>query len=897
MSATYIRHPDAPARVELLGGKGAALAALHRTGLPVPPWFALVPAAFDASLTTQQRTALHQALATHADDAIASTLAEVRLAPAIRAEVERALAILCTDNVHVAVRSSAVDEDGTSRSFAGQLESFLDVPPDCVAERIADVWRSAFSARALAYRQTNGLTDAPRAPAVLVQRMVDAEWSGVAFSADPVSGRRGVAVVSAVSGLGDQLVSGASNATTWHVTRDGRITAAAAALTEVGSQTPNSLQGKGAGGFGFVPAVADLARACEHHFGRPQDIEWAIADDQFFLLQSRPITTLASRADPDGAYQLWDNSNIAESYGGVTTPLTFSLARHIYEAVYRQLARVLGAPAAIIEEHDTTFRHMLGFIHGRVYYNLLNWYRLLALLPGFTINRRFMEQMMGVKEGLPESILAELARPTWRDQLTDARRLVIAMCGLATNYALLPRRIRAFQRRLDAALADPRPALAAMRPDELVGHYRDLERRLITHWEAPLLNDLFAMIFYGLLRGLADKWCGDSAGTLQNDLVAGTGGMISAEPAARVRAMAALAANHNDLIATLREGDLPAIETALDTLPELAAAYQGYLARFADRCLEELKLESPTLRDDPLPLLRAVGHLAARLSASSPDTGDTQSAALAQRQRAERRVRASLAHHPLRRLIFAWVLRNARRHVLDRENLRFERTRIFGRNRLIFNELGRRLHALDLLNQPRDIFFLEVDEVLGFVEGTATCADLKGLVAVRQAEFARYRQQPPPADRFATRGIAYQGQTYQPEPSAAPSPQLSSTDQRRGIGCFPGVVRGPVQIVYDPRHAQVRAGEILVAERTDPGWIMLFPAASGVLVERGSLLSHSAIVARELGIPTVVAIGGLTAWLRDGDWVELDGASGVVTRITPPATPAAAHSTEVTSHA
>src|SRR5439155_26365960 len=107
-------------------------------------------------------------------------------------------------------------------------------------------------------------------------------------------------------------------------------------------------------------------------------------------------------------------------------------------------------------------------------------------------------------------------------------------------------------------------------------------------------------------------------------------------------------------------------------------------------------------------------------------------------------------------------------------------------------------------------------------------------------------------------------------------------DGVKGLGCSPGVVRGRVRVVTDPTAADLEAGTILVAEHTDPGWIMVFPSALGVLVERGSLLSHAAIVARELGIPAIVSVPGLTRWLRDGDWVEMDGATGTIRRVTAP---------------
>jgi pyruvate,water dikinase len=129
--------------------------------------------------------------------------------------------------------------------------------------------------------------------------------------------------------------------------------------------------------------------------------------------------------------------------------------------------------------------------------------------------------------------------------------------------------------------------------------------------------------------------------------------------------------------------------------------------------------------------------------------------------------------------------------------------------------------------------------------------------------------------------MVHQGTQWEQQAAPLAAPSSESGDQRSGTGCYPGIVRGPVRVVRDPREAELRPGEILVAERTDPGWVMLFPAAAALLVERGSLLSHSAIVARELGIPAVVSIPGLTQWLKTGDVVEMNGAAGTVRRLTP----------------
>ncbi|MGH9328855.1 MAG: PEP-utilizing enzyme, partial [Vicinamibacterales bacterium] len=392
----------------------------------------------------------------------------------------------------------------------------------------------------------------------------------------------------------------------------------------------------------------------------------------------------------------------------------------------------------------------------------------------------------------------------------------------------------------------------------------------------PLVNDFFAMIFYGVLRRLAGAWCGDSEGTLQNDLIAGEGGMVSAEPALRLRRLATLAVRDPALLDALTTSDREGIDAAIDQVPDFRQEYQAYLEKFGERTVNELKLESSTLHDDPLPFLRAIGALGRQIAGSGALAVGTSG----DRLRVEARAKAAraLAGHPLRRLIFEWVLRHARTRVRDRENLRLERTRLFGRVRRIFLELGRRLNALDLLDDPRDVLYLEVDELLAFVDGRATTADLRGLTAVRREEFGRYEREPAPDDRFETHGPVYQGHDFRGAPPVTPQAG-DAGDERRGLGCSPGVVRGAVRVVFDPATVDLQHRSILVAEHTDPGWIMIFPAALGVLVERGSLLSHAAIVARELGIPAVVSVPGVTRWLRDGDVVEFDGSTGVVRRV------------------
>jgi phosphohistidine swiveling domain-containing protein len=886
----WILHAAEAADSQQAGGKARALARAEQADLPVPPWFVLSPASFVDSLTPEQRSALNGAIDF---SSLAHVLDGVCVAPRVGAAIAGAVAELSPNGELVAVRSSASDEDGTKHSFAGQLESFLNVAPEDVAEKVRAVWRSGFSDRILAYRRERGLTPWPSPPAVLIQRMLTPRAAGVAFSADPVSGRRGVAVVSAVPGFGSAVVSGEADADTWLVDRDGAIlerrivpkhhmhVADRASPGGVRSASvPQVLMEQPALSDTEVLEVAALARAAGRHFGRPQDIEWALAD-RLFLLQSRPITSMRAMADPDGRRTIWDNSNIVESYSGVATPLTFSFAREIYEYVYREFCRLMGVPERVLTEHEETFQNMLGLVRGRLFYNLLNWYRVLAMLPGFRVNRRFMEQMMGVKEALPDAVAAEIVASASRTRALDALYLVRTVGRLIVNHLTLNRRVDAFYARLDAALALPTPALEDRRIDELVVHYRDLRERLLLSWDAPLINDFFAMIYYGLLRHLVMRWCGDPGGTLQNDLIGGSGGIVSAEPAVRMQRLARLAAGHTPLIDCLTRGSADEIRDALQGHAEFMKQYREYLAKFGDRTVNELKLESAVLHDNPLPLFRAVGALAQQYAAADP--GEDYAAPLSPadrlRMESKRRVSEALAGHPLRRLLFGSVLRHAQRRVRDRENLRLERTRLFGRVRRIFLEIGRRLHAVERIEEPRDIFYLEVDEVLAFAEGRSTTTDLRALTALRKREFREYADGPPPDDRFETRGAVYYGHDFR----GAEPPAPTSGDDRHGLGCCPGIVCGPVRVVTDPTAVDLGQRAILVAEHTDPGWIMVFPSAYGLLVERGSLLSHAAIVARELGIPAIVSLPGITRWLKDDDWVEMDGSTGIVRRISPPA--------------
>jgi rifampicin phosphotransferase len=879
----FIPDLTTPSQESLVGGKAHNLALMVAGGFAVPPFFILTAAAYRSA---QRSSDPHG----------------VELAPELLAALDAALERTGLRDAMLAVRSSAVGEDGAELSYAGQLESRLFVRRDGLAEAIADVWRSASAERVRHYRSSHELDEGFAGVGVIVQKMIDADVSGVAFGIDPIGGDREAVVVSAVPGLGEGLVSGELDADAF-VVRGAAIERRIAAKRDrivfdraSGSGTlreplPESMRDASSLSDDELARVVEVTRALGRYYGRPQDVEWCFADGQLYLLQSRPVTGLRwLPPDRRGGRILWDNSNIIESYSGVTTPLTFSFVSDVYTVVYQEFCRILGVDEETIDRNAATFR-MLGMIEGRIYYNLLNWYRMLALLPGYRINAAFMEQMMGVSERLEETpaIVASTRNP-WL-------RLGGSIYRLVTNLITLPRQIVDFQSHLDATLAPyENRDLGHLWPHELVATYRLLERELLRRWRVPILNDFYTMIFFGALKKSVEKLHLDGAPTLHNDLLSGEGDIVSTEPPRRLQQIAdAIRARDGLAASILREEPARALEI-IETHPEIDALVRAYLDRFGNRYPGELRLETVTPAERPELLVEQIATILRQTAAqTTADRAGSDSAATANaasdsvragrdgairvtsddtRRNAERTVERAM-RGPFRRLVYQYVLAQARTRVRNRENLRFERTRVFAVVRSIFLSIGGRLFAEGILDDRRDIFFLTKEELFSWIDGTSVTTDLRALVALRRAEHERHLAARPD-DRFETWGMVYQGNTFR---STKAPDAVDDEGVLRGTPCSAGVVRAIVRVVRDPATAPSLDGAILVAERTDPGWVPLFAAASGLLVERGSLLSHSAIVAREMGIPAIVAIPGLMERLVDGELVEMDGATGIVRRI------------------
>jgi pyruvate,water dikinase len=299
-------------------------------------------------------------------------------------------------------------------------------------------------------------------------------------------------------------------------------------------------------------------------------------------------------------------------------------------------------------------------------------------------------------------------------------------------------------------------------------------------------------------------------------------------------------------------------------LQPLKDALDRHVEQFGDRGLEELKLETPTFRESPdrlITLLKSYCQVGT-IDCMSEETEQ------AVRLEAERCIRSGLKN-PFKCGVFAFVLLNARRAIAARENMRFARSRYFGIVRHLFRRLGAILASSDTLVSSDDIWYLTVDEVFGFVQGAASTKDLKGLVTLRRAEYQTFAIHSP-SDRLCTVGSPYLGSRSTVEQSRREGRAL------RGIGCSAGVAEGIACVAPDPHVPLQNHDTILIARSTDPGWVFLMVSSRGIVVEKGSVLSHTGIIGRELGIPTIVGATDATTIIPNGALVRIDGSTGEI---------------------
>lgn len=831
-AAPFVRLESAhdPAR---FGAKAASQAALAAAGLPVP-----------AGVVVTDHFRREFLTATGLDEHDAEGILGSTLPAPLRAALIDACGPL---EGTLIVRSSGLGEDSADASFAGMLESIADVNgADHLERALRECWAARAAERVRAYEARRGRPLGGLA--VLVQRQVHAHFAGVLFTCDPAEPAAGRTLVEYVHGPGEDLVSG--RVTPGRLSLDGAGAIAELQRLEDGVD-PAPLLDAGM-------KLMRLSSEARRIGGSEQDVEWVLArDGELHVVQSRPITAVACTR----AKVAWTNANVDENFPTPITPLQYSVAATGYTHYFRGLARVIGVSERALAALEPRLQRLVGAHEGRLYYHLTNLHAVMREAPGGTFLTSSFNAFTGA-EGFPRT-----ERVTQEGRLRSALRLCGAAVRMTRAWVGLERGVERFEARVDAyARSTSGEALADLDRVDLGERVEGFARIRRHQWTDAGLADASAMIAHGLLLRVLSPVHGDpraAAGEVLQGL-----DVISAAPAAGLWELARLVhvAPDGELEALLRSGDDAVALAAIRERPRHAtfrAAFEAWLEDHGHRCSGELVFTVPSYQEEPS---RVLSLLRAYLDADGPAPAQVAATRAEERKRAIRRLARELGGW--RGHVLGPIARACARAVTMRERARGKQALLYRRLRDVALALGAAMVREGLLEQADDAVYFSLEELGDLAAGTALqpCG-AAGVAAVRRAEHTRQADVRPPSAFSLPEGEVWIGS----EEEAADPSRLD------GAGACAGVITGRAVVLTDLADAgEVSPGDILVTRQTDPGWAPLFPLISGLVVERGGLLSHGAILAREYGLPTVVGVPGVTGALKTGQKIRVDGGRGHV---------------------
>jgi len=846
-------------QVAVVGGKGAHLGGLSRIeGIRVPGGFCVTTDAFRRIMAEASSIddRLDQLSRLNPDDreAIRTLSAQIRRAVEgiaipgdLAAAITRALAQLGEQGAY-AVRSSATAEDLPTASFAGQQDTYLNVVgPAAVLQHVSRCWASLFTERAVTYRQRKGIDHRTVHMAVVVQQMVFPYAAGILFTADPVTGNRKVATVDAGFGLGEALVSGLVNPDVFTV-RHGEVVAKAIAAKQ------RAVHALPAGGTQEVaidsqrqeqPALTDaqvvrlvqLGRRIEAHFGRPQDIEWCLADDGFQIVQSRPITTLFPIPETG------DQENhvyVSVGHGQMMTDPMKPLGLSVWQLtamvpmhtaggrLFVDVTRRLASPASraglldVLGRGDPLIRDALETVLDRDGF--------LPLLP---------DEGPGGPPGGGASARIE-PDPAIVTELIERSQVSIAAleCDIRTKTgpALFDFLLGTFEEH-KRVLSDPLSVQAIMAGMEA------------TWW----LNDK-------LQEWLGEKNAADTLTLSAPDNVTSEMGLALLDVADVIRPQ-------SEVVAFLQGVE---DEGFLDELAKVAGgteardAIEAYLDRYGMRCVGEIDITRPRWRERPTTLVPVILDNVRNFEPGAAERRFEQG-----RQRAQKKEQDVLSR--LRALPDGDQKADEAKRMIDRVRTfigyrEYPKygivSRYFVYKQALLEEAERLVQA-NVLPEKEDIFYLTFQEFHDVVRSNQVDDQL---IQQRKDAFRSYHGLTPPRV-LTSDGEAVAG-AYRRD--GVPAGALI------GLAVSAGTVEGRARVILDMAEADLEAGDILVTTFTDPSWSPLFVGIAGLVTEVGGLMTHGAVIAREYGLPAVVGVEQATRLIRDGQRIRVHGSDGYV---------------------
>ena len=875
------------------GGKGANLARLVQAGFTVPPGFIVTTAAYLAFVEANQLQPRILTLAQssssgdaadfeNASAAIRALFEQGTLPAEIAAEITSTYRTLpnsptlAFSNPPVAVRSSATAEDLPGLAFAGQQDTYLNLVGEAaVLDAVKRCWGSLWTARAMAYRARNHIPAEGVALAVVIQKMIAAESSGVLFTANPVTGHRDEMVIEASFGLGEAIVSGqvdpdnyVINQLEWKIAErklGAKETAILARPSGGTERVQHEAKQEQALPDTQIIELAQLARRVADHFGSPQDIEWAWANRQLYLLQARPITSLyplPEHIGPAETLRLYVNFNAIQGVSEPLTPLGIDALRLLFSGVPR-LLRLYRSPRQLLPEAG-----------GRLFLDFTDMVR------DPRLRKVGLALLASTEPGGRETLLRliEAGRFPPKRILTVRRMVTLFLTLLPLLRRLLTALFRPDQVR-PRLIAEAEQYLAevqqhAQAATDLATCLRAMETDL-PHAERISLNIMpvvMPVVSGGLplVEGWLSAWLGEPPGAAL-PLLQGLPGNVTMEMNLKLWAAAQKIRADAESLGVMRAQPVEALVRAYrqGQLPANGQEVLGaFLQTYGMRGTAEIDLGKPRWRDDPTPVLQMLwGYLQLEDPHLAPDV-------LFQHriEQAERLAREYVAR--ARKLRFGWLRARLlgglirRMRILGglREAPLFYIARVYGIYRAALLGYAQELVTQGELERADDIFFVPLETLKRFAGGEKV--DLKTIVAVNRADYERERgRKQMPRILLSTGEAFYEGV----------SDATASENDLVGEAVSPGLIEGRVQVIFDPHQAHLEPGAILVCPSTDPGWTPLFLTAGGLVMEIGGLMTHGSIVAREYGLPAVVGVHQATTRLQTGQRVRVDGHHGRVT--------------------
>lgn len=721
----------------------------------------------------------------------------------------------------LSVRSSSSAEDGDKASFAGQFDTCLNVSLSdigrCAEQILSRKTTEGFSE----YCRQNGIDPEDIRMTVIVQRMIAADISGVVFTANP-RGLLNETVIVAGNGTGDNVVEDRIDTTAYYFNITDRQY-----YYEKKGDAP-LLTG------GLIEELIEVSQRIKGIFGHECDIEFAVKDGELYILQARPITAL----EADGEPIVLDNSNIVESYPGITLPLTRSFIKYAYYRVFRSLVIRLTRDEKIAARSDNELGNMVDACNGRIYYRISNWYDIITLLPFSKKIIPVWQEMLGVKT---KTVTSHKDR---RAGFFTHLRVALSAAWLTIRC---PKLMEEVDRHFSAISEKFRSAdLSKLSNEEILEHYNDIMTMVAEKWDITLVNDMYSFLFTGLLKArLKAKRIPDYE-EQANRCISGLGGLESMKPVNTLIELSRRAVEEH------RVNGLRNIATNEDFYRYTAKADDGFCAAlneyidlYGDRSVNELKLESRTFRTDPVLLVGKILQYA-------------ESGTAAEEQEVGKPPRG----------LTGFLAKRAALGIKNREMSRLHRSRLYGMMRSMMLAVGENLAADGVIGRREDIFLLTYEQVEQAVKSGES---MKSTVDSVRRRYEMFAQLP------AYSRLVFAGEVFDKNPASVGQMQFAADeDTFIGVPCSKGAAEGEVLVIDDPSQAADTEGKILVTKMTDPGWVFLIAGAKGIVAEKGSLLSHTAIISRELAKPAVVGVDNITRILKSGDIVRVDGGSGEI---------------------